>query len=78
AAVSEIRPELVFGSNIERHATHGPGRPFVLQVADPTTRFRMLDRAYFGYGGMLNLIETIQNDWMDRYRSGRRRYKARW
>jgi hypothetical protein len=27
---------------------------------------------------MLNLIEFIQNDWWDRYRSKKRRYKARW
>ena len=38
----------------------------------------MIDRAYFGYTGMLNLIETMQNDWLDRYRSKERRYKARW
>ena len=26
----------------------------------------------------LNLIEEIQNDWLDRYRSRQRRYEARW
>jgi nitrogenase molybdenum-iron protein alpha/beta subunit len=38
----------------------------------------MIDRAYWGYVGMLNLIEFMQNDWRDRYRSKHRRYRARW
>jgi nitrogenase molybdenum-iron protein alpha/beta subunit len=77
-ALAEARPEIVLGSNIERHAAEELGIPFILQVANPIARFRMLDRAYFGYTGMLNLIEAMQNDWMDRYRSRQRRYKARW
>jgi len=78
SALAEVGPEMVFGSNVERHAVEELGIPFVLQVVNPTWRFRMVDRAYFGYGGMLNLIEIIQNDWLDRYRSKHRRYKARW
>lgn len=77
-ALAEARPEIVLGSNIERHAAEELGIPFILQVVNPIARFRMLDRAYFGYTGMLNLIEAMQNDWMDRYRSHQRRYKARW
>jgi hypothetical protein len=38
----------------------------------------MIDRAYWGYVGALNLIECIQNERWDRYRSKRRRYRARW
>ena len=77
-ALAETMPEMVLASNIERHAVREMGIPYVFQVASPIHRFRMTDRAYFGYTGMLNLIETIQNDWWDRYRSKRRRYKARW
>ncbi len=77
-ALAETRPEIVLGSNIERHAAEELGIPFILQVVNPIARFRMLDRAYFGYTGMLNLIEAMQNDWQDRYRSRQRRYKARW
>lgn len=77
-ALGEAMPEMVLASNIERHAVQELGIPYVFQVANPTWRFRMIDRAYFGYEGMLNLIETIQNDWWDRYRSRRRRYRARW
>jgi len=78
AALGEVRPEMVLGSNIERHAAEGLGLPYVFRVVNPVARFRLTDRAYFGYTGMLNLIEIIQNDWWDRYRSQRRRYKARW
>jgi nitrogenase molybdenum-iron protein alpha/beta subunit len=77
-ALADVKPEIVLGSNIERHAAEEMGIPFILQVVNPIARFRMLDKTYFGYTGMLNLIEAMQNDWMDRYRSRKRRYKARW
>jgi nitrogenase molybdenum-iron protein alpha/beta subunit len=77
-ALAEIKPEIVLGSNIERHAIEELDIPFILQLVNPISRFRMIDRAYLGYTGVLNLIETMQNDWLDRYRSKRRRYKARW
>jgi len=76
--LAQIRPEMVLGSNIERHAVEELDIPFVFRLANPISRFRMTNRAYWGYVGMLNLIECIQNDWWDRYRSKRRRYKARW
>jgi len=78
AALAEVGPEMVLGSNIERHAVMELGIPFVFRLVNPISRYRMIDRAYWGYVGMLNLIESIQNDWLDRYRSQRRRYKARW
>ena len=77
-ALAEVKPEIVLGSNIERHAIEEMDVPFMIQLVNPIIRFRMLDQAYFGYTGMLNLIEIMQNDWVDRYRSKRRRYKARW
>ena len=77
-ALAEVRPEMVLGSNIERHAVEELGIPFVFRLVNPVSEFRLVDRVYFGYTGMLNLIEAIQNDWWDRIRSKRRRYKARW
>ncbi len=77
-ALQEVRPEMVLGSNVERYAVEDMGIPYVFQLVNPIARWRMIDRAYFGYTGMLNLIEDIQNDWLDRYRSKQRRYKARW
>lgn len=77
-ALGKVKPEVVFGSNIERHAVEEFDIPFVFRVVNPISRFRTIDREYFGYVGMLNLIEFIQNDWLDRYRSKERSYKARW
>jgi nitrogenase molybdenum-iron protein alpha/beta subunit len=77
-ALSEVRPEVVFGSNIERHAVEELDIPFVFRLVNPISRFRIINREYFGYLGMLNLIEFIQNDWLDRYRSEKKDYRARW
>ncbi len=77
-ALGELKPEVVFGSNIERHAVEEFDIPFVFRLVDPISRFRTINREYFGYVGMLNLIEFIQNDWLDRYRSEKKSYKARW
>jgi len=77
-SLAQIRPETVFGSNIEKHAIEGLGIPYIFQLVNPIQRFRMINREYFGYTGILNLIESIQNDFWDRYRSKRRTYKARW
>ncbi len=77
-ALAEVRPEMVFGSNVERHAVEELGIPYVFRVVNPISRFRLTDYEYWGYRGMLNLIETLQNDWLDRWRSRTRLYKARW
>jgi nitrogenase molybdenum-iron protein alpha/beta subunit len=78
AALVEKRPEMVLGSNIERHAVRESGIPYVFRLVNPISQFRLTDRAYWGYTGMLNLIEAMQNDWWDRYRSKQQRYRARW
>jgi nitrogenase molybdenum-iron protein alpha/beta subunit len=77
-ALAQSRPEMVVGSNIEQHAVAELDIPYVFRLVNPISRYRMIDRAYWGYTGMLNLIEYMQNDWRDRYRSRHRRYKARW
>ena len=77
-ALREIHPEIVLGSHIERHVVEDLGIPFVFRLVNPLSCFRLTDREYLGYTGMLNLIECMQNDWLDRYRSKTRRYRARW
>jgi len=76
--LEEVRPEAVFGSNVERHAITGLGIPLIFEIVSPMRQFRLVNREYFGYGGILNLLELIQNDFNDRWRSKERRYKARW
>jgi len=78
AALRQSTPEIVFGSNIERHAIEELDIPFIVRLVNPVSQFRIIDREYLGYTGMLNLIEYIQNERLEKYRSKKRRYKARW
>ena len=73
-----VRPRVVFGSTIERHASEGLDVSYVFEVVRPVRDFRLLNREYFGYRGILYLLECIQNEWSDRWRSTQRRYAARW
>jgi nitrogenase molybdenum-iron protein alpha/beta subunit len=77
-SLDEVRPRVVFGSTIERHASEGLGVPYIFEVVRPIRHFRLLNRVYFGYRGILNLLEGVQNEWSDRWRSTQRRYAARW
>ncbi len=74
----ETKPKVIFGSTIERHASEGLEVPYVVEVVRPMRQFRLIDRAYFGYTGLLNLFECVQNEWTLRWRSKEKRYKARW
>ena len=77
-ALDEVRPEMVFASNIERHAVREMGIPYPIRLVSPISRTRMTDRAYLGYTGTLNLIEEMQNERTEAWRSKRQRYRARW
>jgi len=77
-SLAEHRPDAVLGSNIEKHFARELGIQYSFRVAYPESRFRMTDRAYFGYTGFLNLVEVMQNDWWDAFRSKKRRWKAKW
>lgn len=77
-SLEAVRPRVVFGSTIERHASEGLDVPYVFEVVRPVRHFRLLNREYFGYRGILNLLECIQNEWSDRWRSKQRRYAAHW
>jgi nitrogenase molybdenum-iron protein alpha/beta subunit len=72
------RPECVFGSLIEWHFGKELGIPYCFRVISPTGRFHMTDRPYFGYGGLINILEILQNEHQDRWLSRTRRYEARW
>jgi light-independent protochlorophyllide reductase B subunit len=74
----ETKPRVVFGSTIERHASEGLEVPYVVEVARPMRQFRLINRPYFGYTGLLSLFECVQNEWTLRWRSKEKRYKARW
>jgi nitrogenase molybdenum-iron protein alpha/beta subunit len=77
-ALREVQVDAVFGSTLEAHLAHELDIPFGFQIVAPEARFRMTDREYMGYTGLLNLVETVQNDWWDRQKSKSRRYEERW
>ena len=77
-ALAEVRPRVVFGSTIERHASEGLGVPYVVEVVRMMRQFRMINREYFGYTGILNLFECVQNEWTMAWRSKEKRYQAKW
>jgi nitrogenase molybdenum-iron protein alpha/beta subunit len=74
----EVRPRVVFGSTIERHAGEGLGIPYNVEVVKMMRQFRMINREYFGYTGILNLFECVQNEWTMAWRSKEKRYGAKW
>jgi light-independent protochlorophyllide reductase B subunit len=76
--LAEVKPRVVFGSTIERHASEGLGIPYVVEVVRTMRQFRMVNREYFGYTGILNLFEAVQNEWTMAWRSRERRYEAKW
>jgi light-independent protochlorophyllide reductase B subunit len=76
--LAEVKPRIVFGSTIERHASEGLGVSYVVEVVRMMRQFRMINREYFGYTGILNLFECVQNEWTMAWRSKERRYEAKW
>ena len=77
-SLREVRPRVVFGSTIERHASEGLGVAYVVEVVRMIRQFRMINREYFGYTGILNLFEAVQNEWVMGWRSKEKRYEAKW
>jgi nitrogenase molybdenum-iron protein alpha/beta subunit len=59
----------VLGSAWEKYLARELGVRLAFDVLSPTDRDAYLDRAYFGYEGMLNLLEVIANDFERSLRS---------
>jgi nitrogenase molybdenum-iron protein alpha/beta subunit len=77
-SLQEVKPRVVFGSTIERHSSEGLSVAYVVEVVRMLRQFRMINREYFGYTGILNLFECVQNEWVMGWRSKERRYEAKW
>ena len=74
----EVKPKIIFGSTIERHSSEGLPVAYVVEVVRIMRQFRMINREYFGYNGILNLFECVQNEWTMGWRSKEKRYEAKW
>lgn len=76
--LKRVDPTCVVGSNIERHLAKELDIPLSFEIIYPVLEYRMTDKQYFGYTGMLNLIEIIQNQWWNRWKSKSKRYTSKW
>jgi len=77
-SLREVGPKIIFGSTIERHASEGLPVAYVVELVRIMRQFRMINREYFGYTGILNLFECVQNEWTMAWRSKEKRYEAKW
>lgn len=74
-ALSEHEIDAVFGSSWETYLAEELGIRLAFDILSPTNRDVYLDRAYFGYEGMLNILEKVGNDWERGFRSKEIRWK---
>lgn len=61
--------DAVLGSAWEKYMAEEVGVKIAFDVLTPTNMDVYVDKAYFGYDGMLNVLEVIANDWERAYRS---------
>ncbi|MDP4177321.1 MAG: nitrogenase component 1 [Bacillota bacterium] len=61
--------DVVIGSAWEKYMAEEIGIKAAFDVFSPTNRDVYVDRAYFGYDGMLNMLEVFANDWERAFRS---------
>ena len=66
--------DAVLGSAWEHYISQELGIKLSFDIFSPTNRDIYLDKTYFGYEGMLNMLEIIGNDW----ESGLRSREIRW
>jgi nitrogenase molybdenum-iron protein alpha/beta subunit len=61
--------DAVFGSSWEYYLAEELDIKYAFDVFNPTNRENYLNKAYFGYEGMLNFLENVANDWERALRS---------
>jgi len=68
-ALEESGVDAVIGSAWEKYMAEELGIKIAFDVFSPTNRETYLDKPYFGYEGMINMMEVIANDWERAFRS---------
>jgi nitrogenase molybdenum-iron protein beta chain len=61
--------DVVFGSAWEKYLAEELGIKVACDLLQPTNRTFYRDSAYFGYDGMINMLEILANDWESAFRS---------
>jgi nitrogenase molybdenum-iron protein alpha/beta subunit len=69
SALKTVDVDAVLGSSWERYIAEELGIRLSFDVLAPTNRDLYIDRSCFGYDGLLNILETIGNDWESALRS---------
>jgi nitrogenase molybdenum-iron protein beta chain len=68
-ALEESSVDAVIGSAWEKYMAEELDIKIAFDVFSPTNRETYLDKPYFGYTGMINIMEVIANDWERAFRS---------
>lgn len=68
-ALASVELDAVLGSAWEKYLAEELGIKVAFDLFQPSNRTSYCDRAYFGYAGMLNMLEIMANDWESAFRS---------
>ena len=68
-ALQSVELDAVFGSAWEKYLAEEIGIKVAFDLFQPTNRTCYRDTAYFGYEGMVNMMEIMANDWEAAFRS---------
>lgn len=68
-ALDGVEVDAVIGSAWEKYIAEELKIKLAFDVLNPTNKDVYVDKAYFGYDGMLNVLEIIANDWETAFRS---------
>jgi nitrogenase molybdenum-iron protein alpha/beta subunit len=68
-ALASTDLDAVFGSAWEKYLAEEVGPKVAFDLLQPTNRTFYRDSAYFGYEGMVNMLEIVANDWEAAFRS---------
>jgi nitrogenase molybdenum-iron protein beta chain len=67
--LKQAEVDAVIGSSWEKYLAEELGIKLAFDMLAPSNKDIYIDRAYFGYDGMLNILESIGNDWERAFRS---------
>jgi len=68
-AIFDAKTDAVLGSSWEKYISEEAGIKLAFDCFTPTNRTIYIDRPFFGYDGMLNLLEVVATDWEAAFRS---------